>query len=68
MKSRTTFPSCRDQRWPMLDAKPVNPGGMFAFAFEPQQITLDKEYARHVMSVLYQQVAASQKQHRSNHD
>ena len=35
-------------------------GGMLAFAFTPQQIALDKEYARRVMSVLYQQVAASQ--------
>jgi len=35
-------------------------GGMFSFAFEPQQIALDKEFARHVMSVLYQQVSAAQ--------
>jgi len=35
-------------------------GGMFSFAFEHQQISLDKEYARHVMAVLYQQVALSQ--------
>ena len=36
-------------------------GGIFAFTFEPQQVTLDKEFARHVMTVLYQQVVAAQR-------
>ena len=31
-------------------------GGMFAFAFEPQQITLNKDFAQRVMSMLYQQI------------
>jgi hypothetical protein len=34
--------------------------GMLASAFEPQQLTLDREYARHVMSVLHQQVVSFQ--------
>ncbi len=36
--------------------------GMFALSFDRQQVSLDKDYARHVMHLLYQQVTAIQEQ------
>jgi hypothetical protein len=57
-------------RYAIADEVPIVPGpvladtrhkadqsdGMFAFAFERQQISLDTEYAQRVMNVLYQQI------------
>jgi hypothetical protein len=46
----------------LADVRRKESGGMFSLAFERQQVSLDKDYAQHVMSVLYRQITIRQEQ------